>query len=51
MMVKHIARKTAFKYSTVEEGERLRLQEVANGRSLRPPLLDVIIEGDSRQAR
>jgi site-specific DNA-methyltransferase (adenine-specific)/site-specific DNA-methyltransferase (cytosine-N4-specific) len=49
MMVKHTPRKTTFKYSTVEEGERLRLQEVANGRSLKPPLLDVIIEGDSRQ--
>lgn len=48
-MAKQTARKTTVKYSTVEEGERLRLQEVANGRSLKPPLLDVIIEGDSRQ--
>ena len=30
MMVKHTPRKTTLKYSAVEDGERLRLQEVVN---------------------
>jgi len=48
-MPKETVRETIFKYSTIEAADGLRLQEVTNGRSSKPPLLDVIIEGDARQ--
>jgi len=49
-MPKETVRKTILKYSTIEAADGLHLPEVANGRSSKPPLLDVIIEGDARQA-